>query len=144
VIVLDTDVLTLVQRASGARYQRLVKRLDTAAEPIAVTIVSFEEQLRGWLAFIKAAKTEVKEIDGYSRLRALLEDFQTRPILDYDANAAAEFRRLMKARVRIGTMDLRIASITLVHDATLISSNLVDFKKVPELRVEDWTLPENP
>lgn len=41
-------------------------------------------------------------------------------------------------RVRIGTMDLRIASIVLAHHATLLSRNLRDFRLVPGLRVENW------
>ncbi len=36
-------------------------------------------------------------------------------------------------------MDLRIASIALTTDSTLVSRNLRDFKKVPGLVVEDWT-----
>jgi tRNA(fMet)-specific endonuclease VapC len=41
-------------------------------------------------------------------------------------------------RVRIGTMDLRIASLALTHETLLLSRNLVDFQKVPGLRVENW------
>lgn len=40
--------------------------------------------------------------------------------------------------MRIGTMDLKIAAICLAHDATLLTRNLVDFEKVPGLRVENW------
>lgn len=36
-------------------------------------------------------------------------------------------------------MDLRIASIVLAHDAALLSANLSDFRKVPGLKVEDWS-----
>ena len=42
------------------------------------------------------------------------------------------------ARIRIGTMDLKIAAIALANDAILLSRNLTDFSKVPALRVEDW------
>jgi predicted nucleic acid-binding protein len=35
-------------------------------------------------------------------------------------------------------MDLKIASIALVHKALLPSANLSDFRKVPGLRVENW------
>jgi len=35
-------------------------------------------------------------------------------------------------------MDLRIAGITLAHDATLLTRNSVDFEQVPGLRVENW------
>ena len=46
--------------------------------------------------------------------------------------------RLESQHVRVGTMDLKIASICLAHDALLLSRNLVDFEKVPELRVANW------
>ncbi|ETX07465.1 MAG: hypothetical protein ETSY2_11025 [Candidatus Entotheonella gemina] len=36
-------------------------------------------------------------------------------------------------------MDLRIASIALSRNMTVLSRNLVDFMRVPGLRVEDWT-----
>ncbi len=42
-------------------------------------------------------------------------------------------------RVRIGTMDLRIASIALARGFTVLTRNLVDFERVPGLAVEDWT-----
>jgi len=35
-------------------------------------------------------------------------------------------------------MDLKIASIVLAHDATLLSRNLRYFQQVLNLRVEDW------
>ncbi len=46
-----------------------------------------------------------------------------------------ELRKLLR---RVGTMDLKIAAICLVHDATLITRNLADFGQVPGLRVENW------
>jgi len=51
----------------------------------------------------------------------------------------AEFRKLQASRVRIGTMDLRIAAIAIANDATLLTRNLSDFGKVPGLRAEDWS-----
>ena len=56
----------------------------------------------------------------------------------FTAEAAMQFNNLRKQRVRIGTQDLKIASIALEHDALLLSANLRDFEQVPGLRVEDW------
>jgi tRNA(fMet)-specific endonuclease VapC len=58
------------------------------------------------------------------------------------ADAAADiFKELRARRVRIGTMDLRIAAIALSRDLTMLSRNVSDFRKVPGLKVEDWTAP---
>ena len=76
---------------------------------------------------------------GYDRLHEMIEDYRDRTILDFDARAASEARRLVAEKVRIGTMDLKIASICLVHKARLICFNLADFRKVPGPVVEDWS-----
>ena len=55
--------------------------------------------------------------------------------------AADLFLQLRRARVRIGSMDLKIAAITLSHGAMLLSRNLTDFQQVPGLHVEGWTQP---
>ena len=139
-LVLDTDTLTLVQRADSREYARLLSRLETSPDQvICATIVSFEEQTRGWLATAARAKTADQLVDVYARLHAHLRDYQTRVVLDFDEQAAQLFLRLVKSKIRVGTMDLRIAAIALTQDATLLSRNLRDFRKVPGLRVEDWT-----
>jgi tRNA(fMet)-specific endonuclease VapC len=140
VIVLDTDLLTLIQRRAGPEYERLVERLDDSNDKdVRVTIIGFEEQMRGWLAWIVKARTTAKLIDAYSRLGAMVADFKTRPIVDFDRLAYAEYVQLLRSKLRIGTMDLRIAAVSLANEALLLSRNLSDFSRVPGLRVEDWT-----
>jgi tRNA(fMet)-specific endonuclease VapC len=144
VIILDTDPLTIIQRGEGDDYRRLAERLNAAGdEPVCATIISFEEQMRGWLAWIAKAHELERQVIGYARLHALLEDFQTRPVLAFDSLAAGEYQRLKDTRIRIGTMDLKIAAVALAHDALLLSRNLSDFGKVPGLKVEDWTKTNN-
>ncbi len=60
-------------------------------------------------------------------------------VLEFDEAAAVEFRRLKQSRVRIGTMDLKIAAIALANNATVLTRNSRDFTRVPGLRIEDWT-----
>jgi tRNA(fMet)-specific endonuclease VapC len=140
VIVLDTDMLTLVQRRTGLEYKRLTARLDHSPDQdVRVTIISFEEQMRGWLAWIVKARTTARLIDAYSRLGALLEDFNARPVVDFDRLAYAEYAQLVKSKIRIGMMDLRIAAVSLANNALLLTRNLRDFSRVRGLRVEDWT-----
>ena len=37
-------------------------------------------------------------------------------------------------------MDLRIGAIALANDMTVLTRNLIDFGRVPNLTVEDWTV----
>lgn len=140
-LVLDTDILSLVQTSQGAEAQRLLDRIRTSGEMSCVTIVTFQEQMRGRLAQCAKAVNPDQYILAARLLHLTYEDYHTRTILDFDEDAAAEFRRLKAAKVRIGTMDLRIAAITLARGALLLTRNLTDFRKVPGLRVEDWTTP---
>jgi tRNA(fMet)-specific endonuclease VapC len=60
-------------------------------------------------------------------------------VLAFEASAALDFDGLVAQRIRIGTMDLRIASIALTNRLTLRTRNLSDFRRVPGLTTEDWT-----
>jgi len=68
----------------------------------------------------------------------LLRFFNEIPVLNYTEINAARFEELRRSRLRVGSMDLKIAAIALTHDAILLSSNRKDFDQVPDLRVEDW------
>jgi tRNA(fMet)-specific endonuclease VapC len=94
--------------------------------------------MRGWLSAIHGQPDVRRQVPYYERLVGLVRFFADWRILPFDELAADMFRSLRAQSVRIGPMDLKIASIVLVHDATLLSNNLRDFKKVPGLRVEDW------
>lgn len=139
-VILDSDSLSILQRQSGDACENLERRLSQLAdEDVFTTIITFEEQMRGWLAVVHGARTDRKLLLGYSELHSMLHDFCRLNILPFDAAAQSEFTRLRQLKVRIGTMDLRIASIALVTHSTLLSRNLRDFLQVPGLSVEDWT-----
>ncbi|HZZ79499.1 MAG TPA: type II toxin-antitoxin system VapC family toxin [Gemmataceae bacterium] len=50
-----------------------------------------------------------------------------------------KYIELKEKKTRAPTMDLRIASIVLANDATLLTRNLRDFQRIPGLKVEDWS-----
>jgi tRNA(fMet)-specific endonuclease VapC len=140
VVILDTDHLTVIQRQAEPAYSRLRARLSKLpSNTVQTTIVSFEEQMRGWLAVISRARNQPREVAAYQRLQALLRFFNEIPVLDYSEVVAARFEELRRSSLRVGSMDLKIAAIALSQDGLLLSSNLKDFQKIPKLRVEDWT-----
>jgi tRNA(fMet)-specific endonuclease VapC len=96
--------------------------------------------MRGWLSAIARAKNETQELAAYERLQTLLTFFSSIPVLAYDHAAAEHFAALRLLRLNVGSMDLRIAAITLSRNGVLLSRNLKDFSRVPDLRVEDWSV----
>jgi tRNA(fMet)-specific endonuclease VapC len=138
-IVLDTDHVSELQEPDSARGQRLSKRLDGVGDVrIATTMITYEEQMRGWLAAIHKLQPGERQVSAYDALAELLEFYKRADLVRFDRLAAEQFQRLRTQKIRIGTMDLKIASIALIYGATLPSANLKDFRQVPGLTVEDW------
>ncbi|TVS20963.1 MAG: type II toxin-antitoxin system VapC family toxin [Planctomycetaceae bacterium] len=137
-LVLDTDHLGEFQKGTSPAAQRLKRRLDEVSLPVATTVISVEEIMRGWLAAIRRETQPGEQIRSYARLVDLFAFFAAWDILGWEAPAVERLKSLRQRKVRIGTMDLKIASIALAHDATVLTSNLRDFGQVPDLRAEDW------
>ncbi|MCI0378364.1 MAG: type II toxin-antitoxin system VapC family toxin [Gemmataceae bacterium] len=140
-IVLDTDHASLLEWETSPQAQRLRERLDAvAALEQATTILTFEEQVRGWLARIHRARREEERVRFYRKLQRTIELFSQFQVLAYNEVAPQEYQRLRRMKISIGAIDLRIAAICLSLGATLLSRNLADFRRVPELTVEDWSV----
>ncbi len=138
-LILDTDHLSILQQEDQPSYNRLRARLaEHPEEPIAVTIISFQEQIQGWMAYLNQARTASGIILAYEKLVGVLRYFSKATVIPFNQAAQVELERLRKQGVRIGTLDLRIASIALAERCVLVSGNLKDFRKVPGLNVEDW------
>jgi tRNA(fMet)-specific endonuclease VapC len=137
-LVLDTDHVVEYQKGTSPQSRRLKERLDGSAEPLSTTIITVEEILRGWMAAVHRVHDPYRQVDGYVKLRQLFRFFATWRVLDWTEMAAARFVSLRRAKTIVGTMDLKIASIVLANDATLLTANTKDFADIPGLRVEDW------
>ncbi|MFO0851645.1 MAG: hypothetical protein U0871_24245 [Gemmataceae bacterium] len=139
-LILDTDTVSLFQAGPTPARLRLTARLAADGRPSKLTVVTFEEQMRGRVAYCAGAKTPEQYTEAARRLSQSLDFYRTSQLLPFDERAAAEFKRLRAAKIRVGTNDLRIAAIVLAHDALLLTRNLADFRRVPGLRAEDWSV----
>jgi tRNA(fMet)-specific endonuclease VapC len=138
--VLDTDHLSVLQRREEPAFTVLSKKLSAySPDLIFVTIISFQEQFQGWMAFINRSASASQLVTAYSKLENLIRSFSLSQILPFDQNASAIADSLKSQHLGIGTLDLRIASIALSQDAVLLTRNVRDFEKVPNLKVENWT-----
>ncbi|MDQ2686912.1 MAG: type II toxin-antitoxin system VapC family toxin [Armatimonadota bacterium] len=139
--LLDTDHMSLVARG-GREGQQILRRVSLLSPGEAsVSIISYEEQMRGWLAEIAAAHSVERQKARYGDLSRMLQHYCGTPIVPFDDAAVAIFQGLWLQKLRVGTMDMKIAAIALANDATLLTRNLRDFAKVPGLRAEDWSVP---
>ena len=138
-IILDTDHVTVLRYPEDVRHNLLSNKVKAAADQgVVLTVITVEEQMRGWMAKIHKAKTPDEQIHPYERLASLVHFLAKWQIEAYDSAAVEQFKKLKKLKINIGTQDLKIASIALSRDAVLLPANLRDFEKVPGLRVENW------
>lgn len=138
-IILDTDHINILQNEHGAQCQALTSRLAASPDQqFVTTVITLEEQLRGWLALIHRSKDANRQVSAYVKLNEVVDYFGRWTRLAFDDAAAKAFKDLRRQKVRVATMDLKIAATALVHNSLLLSANLRDFERVPNLRVEDW------
>jgi tRNA(fMet)-specific endonuclease VapC len=139
-ILLDTDHVSCLKYPASERGVRLTQKLDAlpAEEEVGVTVITVEEQMRGWLATIAKEKSVRRQITPYRELADLFQFFAEFTIALFDERATDQFEALRANKIRLGTMDLKIAAIALVNQALLLSANRRDFERVSGLHVENW------
>jgi len=136
--ILDTDHVSLFQRNHSTVVQHL-SAVDS--QSLATTIVTVEEQMRGYLAVINQATSGIKLIRADAALQERVTYFNSIQILPFDPVANAGYETLRQQKIRIGTNDLRISAIVLAVNGVLVTRNWKDFAQVPNLELVDWTIP---
>ena len=138
--LLDTDHISILQRQSGSEYLALSREISRhAVADLAFSVVSFHEQVMGCHAYINRSRQPDEIVRGYAMFDRILRSFSTASVLPFDSAAAASFDGLVARRVRVATMDLRIASIAISRGLVLLTRNVGDFGKIPGLVTDDWT-----
>ena len=140
IYAMDTDHISFLQGATpeGIVLRRRLRAVS--ADDHGTTVVTYEEQCRGWLDKIHRAATPEARILAYADLKDNLTFFSRIAVWEYSAAVEAEYAKLVKAKVRIGTKDLLIASIALANNAVVLTRNIKDFGKIPGLKIENWTV----
>jgi tRNA(fMet)-specific endonuclease VapC len=114
-----------------------------AYQEIGVTIISYEEQIRGWLKIISRSSSDYEQLTfGYGKLNETLDFYSTKTVLDFNTAALNQFQQLLRQKIRVGTQDLRIASIALSVGGTVVTRNQRDFQRIPDLKTADWSIVE--
>ncbi len=136
--LLDTDTLSLLRKAHPEVGRGVLRTpfADRFAPVIAV-----EEQLTGWYTEVRKARRPADLAAAYANLASTVGFYTRLQIAPFDLPAIAEFDRLRRLKLNVGSNDLRIAAIARTIRAAVVTRNRRDFDRVPGLRVEDWSVP---
>lgn len=135
IYIFDTDHLSLY----GRSHPSLIAKLNSSQIPLITTAINAQEQVRGRLSQVSSAKDNSQLIayQLFVETLALLSDFQ---ILLYSEKSYEIYHSLKARKIRVGTQDLKIASIAMSHRAILLTRNLQDFEKIPGLIAQNWSV----
>jgi tRNA(fMet)-specific endonuclease VapC len=134
----DTDVLTELFAGNAALNQRLAL---VAASERRLPVVVAGEIVRGWLAAIRQAEAKRGRMTlefAFARLEESLVKMAPFALLPYTAAAHDQVESWQRAKIRVGTDDMRIAAICVVHGAMLVTRNARDYAQLPGLTFEVW------
>ena len=135
--LLDSNVWIQVLRANKPRASdRLIAYRVALTPPSEVAGCSTvrAELIHGAWKYEDPAKRIAK-------VEILLGKFDSLPFDDRAADVYGRIRdELERSGNVIGPFDMQIAAIALVHDLTVVTSNVSEFRRVRNLRVEDWSV----
>jgi len=135
--LLDTDILSLYQRNHPKVRAAVAAH---AADVVSVSTVTVEEQIGGWSALARSAKTPQEHEHAAMFLAALVVSWAGFALVPLTISAMSRFEALAKAIRNVKRNDLRNAAIAVELGATVVTRNRRDFGRVPGLVIEDWSV----
>jgi tRNA(fMet)-specific endonuclease VapC len=128
--LLDTNICIYFLNGKSERLIENFHRLSPAA--IRLSAITVAELFYG--ADKSKTKTKNRKI-----AEEFVSTFQVAPFDSRCCNSYSKIRNLLeKAGTPIGPMDMLIASICLANNFTLVTNNTKEFKRVAELKLENW------
>ncbi|WP_295614477.1 type II toxin-antitoxin system VapC family toxin [Chamaesiphon sp. GL140_3_metabinner_50] len=104
-----------------------------------ISIITVHEQFLGSHTYIARTRNAQDLVRGYEFMNKLVANIKTIPVAPFDNTASTLFESFQSQRIKVATMDLRIAAIASSRGLILLTRNHRDFIKVPGLTIEDWT-----
>jgi tRNA(fMet)-specific endonuclease VapC len=98
-----------------------------------------EELWDGWQPVIRKSKSAEDTATAYQRLTDTLLELRNWTIIPPSVEAIRTYQQLKKAKLNVGSSDLKIAATALTLGAILVTGNTRDFGRVAGLQLEDWS-----
>ena len=128
--MLDTNICIYALKNKPEKVLSHVK--SNNPEELCVSAITFAELMHG------VEKSTYRSINHF----ALIKILSTISILPFDDNAAIEYGKiqayLQSKGTPIGAMDTLIAGHARSLDLILVTNNVREFQRVPNLKIENW------
>ena len=127
--MLDTNTCIWAIRAGPT--SKLAGRFNRHAEQLCISSIVLAELHYG-------AENSKRVADNLAEIEKFVVRLQA--VLDFDAEAAAEFGRVRVAlrKQPIGPLDTLIAAHARSRALVVVTDNVAEFKRVPGLQIENW------
>jgi len=132
--LLDTNAVIALLRDEPAIFRKRLRRAVSRGAALAVSSIVLYEL---WYGVARSARRR----ENAERLRVFLSgSIEVSAFDEEDAKTAGDLRATLEgAGTPIGPYDLLIAAQALRTGATLVTANVAEFTRVPDLQWQDWT-----
>ena len=128
--LIDTDILSYYLKGDREVVSNFEKYLDYY-DIIEISIITYYEIISGLHA--KNAFKQLKIFEKFISENLIL------PLTEESAKLSAEiYANLRKSGNIVDDIDLFIAGIAIENEMTLVTNNDSHFKRIPELKTENW------
>ncbi len=129
--LLDTNIcIYLIKK----KFERLLHRIELEdAFSICISSITVAELEYGIAKSLYPGKNR-------TALVGFLGSFEIIPFTDIDAEVFGSIRAFLSNNgIPIGPYDLQIAAQCISKDLILVTNNVNEFERVPNLKIENWT-----
>lgn len=131
--MLDTNIcIYAIKKKPVEVLERLKKNLEKGLCISAITLAELEHGVK------KSAYPEKNEL-------ALMQFLSVLTVLPFDDMASVEYGKIcayfQKQGMPIGVTDMLVAAHARAESMTLVTNNVREFERVPELKLENWSAP---
>ena len=130
--VLDTNIcIYMMKRTSTELVNQIKKKSPLDLRISSITVAELE---------FGVANSQFPQKNKLALMKFLMP-FSILPFDERDCEAFGAIRTFLKRKgTPIGSYDLQIAAQCLSRNFTLVTNNVGEFKRVPNLKIENWTL----
>ncbi len=128
--LLDTNICIYIIKQKPQQVLEKLMKID--CNDIAISTITIAELEYGAEKSLHKEKNKI----------ALLEFLSVFQIIEFDDKDAVEYGKiradLEKCGQPVGAMDMLIAAQARARDCTLVSNNIKEFKRIANLKLENW------